>query len=161
MIRSCLLVLILGFGSVGLFGQSAPELANFIIQEIRASETEGFEVKEAKFDSGEAVFKLTTAGRGQMVEQSVEFNLADTDVFTQRTLVQTGSEFTCTYALVAAPRGRAGSIRRNMARVQGTVLLVGATPNGTRVRSLELAFGRLTEVVTGRQRPVPRIPDLP
>lgn len=50
-----------------------------------------------------------------MVEQNVEFSLADTDVYTQRTLV----------------------------------------------RSLELAFGRLTELVTGRQRPVPRVPDLP
>ena len=70
-------------------------------------------------------------------------------------------DFTCTYTLVAAPRGRAAGIRRNMSQVQGTVLLVGATPNGTRVRSLELAFGRLTEVVSGRKRPVPRIPDIP
>lgn len=143
--------------AASLFGQSTTDLADYLVREFRAGETDTHAIREVKFSEGDAVFRLTTAAPGQLAEQTVEFNLGEVDVYTQRMFTAIGKgDFVCTYSLVAAPRGRGASIRLNMARTPGPVTLVANTPNATRIRALEQAFARLTERVAGRSRLVPQ-----
>jgi len=138
--------------SCGLFGQSQTETANYILREIRACENDHFEVKEARFIDGDSVFQITTSTPGQAVERSLEIALADVDIYSKRAVVKAGNDgYSYTYSLIVTTRGRAAGIKKNMSRVTGSEYLLWDRLDGRQVKSLEMAFARLTELTTGRR----------
>jgi hypothetical protein len=136
-----------------LFGQSQAETTDYILREFRACDNEQLEIKDVKFIDNDATFKLTTAIPGYLTEQTIEFPVAEMDVFTRTTLLRSGpDEQVYVYSLMVAPRGRSGGLRRNLARTAWPEALLRNHPNGRLVQGLERAFGRLAELVGGRRQ---------
>ncbi len=86
-----------------------------------------------------------------MSEQTLEFALADVDIYTRQTLQKAPKDdYVYTYALMVAPRGRNGQLRKNMSKALWPEVILRSTHNGNKIRSMEWAFARLTELTTGR-----------
>jgi len=137
--------------SFRLLGQSQPELVDFLQQEFKSMENEQVEVKEIKFSDNDSSCRITSTVPGQMSEQTLEFALADVDIYTRQTLQKAPKDdYVYTYALMVAPRGRNGQLRKNMSKALWPEVILRSTHNGNKIRSMEWAFARLTELTTGR-----------
>ncbi len=150
--------------SFRLLGQSQPDLVDFLQREFKSMENEQVEVKDIKFSDNDSTCRITSSAPGQLSEQTLEFALADVDIYTRQTLQKGPKEdFVYTYALVVAPRGRNGQLRKNMSKAVAPEVILRSTYNGSKIRSMEWAFARLTELTTGRTtwvqfRGVPQTP---
>ena len=138
--------------SIKLFGQSQPELVDYLQREFKSMENDYVEVKEIKFSDNDSSCRITSSVPGQLSEATLEFALAEVDIFTRQTLEKTPKEgYVYTYTLMVAPRGRGSALRKNMSRVTAPEVILRSTTNGSKIRSMEWAFARLTELTTGRK----------
>ena len=81
------------------------------------------EVKDIKFSDNDPTYPTIQFRPGQKLsEQNFEFALADV-IYTGQTLQKGPKEdFVYTYALVVAPRGRNGQLRKNMSKARAVIL---------------------------------------
>lgn len=144
------LILVLLWSPLGAFGQSREELQGFIIGEFKSFESFHHTVEEAWFSRNGDTFTYRRTHTGRL-EKGLVIPLKEVDIYVVEWHTPTGID---TFNLVAATRGREGTMQVNGVPFRGIRSIFTRVENERKVRALDRAFNRLITLATGRKDPL-------